>query len=70
MSLNIHEDDLRMAGEKIGFERGIRKGRRDGIAAGSYQKARETAKLMQRESCSIDFIQRMTGLSEAEIKKL
>ena len=74
MSLNIHEDDLRreslQLGEKIGFERGIRKGRRDGIAAGSYQKARETAKLMQRESCSVDFIQRMTGLSEAEIKKL
>jgi len=78
MSLNIWEDDLRMAGEKIGFERGIRKGRRDGllqgrrdgIAVGSYQAKRETAKLMQRESCSVDFIQRMTGLSEAEIKKL
>ena len=82
MSLNIHEDDLRreglQLGEKIGFERGIRKGRRDGIlqgrrdgiAAGAYQKARETAKLMQRESCSVDFIQRMTGLSEAEIEKL
>ena len=70
MSLNIREDDLRreglQLGEKIGFERG----RRDGVAAGSYQKARETAKLMQRESCSVDFIQRMTGLSEAEIKKL
>ena len=82
MSLNIHEDDLRMAGEKIGFERGvatgIRKGRRDGllqgrrdgIVVGAHQKARETAKLMQRESCSVDFIQRMTGLSEAEIEKL
>ena len=74
MSLNIREDDLRMAGEKIGFERGvatgIRKGRRDGIATGAYQKARETAKLMQRESCSVDFIQRMTGLSEAEIENL
>ena len=74
MSLNIREDDLRMAGEKIGFERGvatgIRKGRRDGIAAGSYQAKRETAKLMQRESCSVDFIQRMTGLSKAEIENL
>ena len=82
MSLNIREDDLRMAGEKIGFERGvatgIRKGRRDGllqgrrdgIVVGAHQKARETAKLMQRESCSVDFIQRMTGLSEAEIEKL
>ena len=66
MSLNIWKDDLRMAGEKIGFERGIR----DGIAAGLYQAKLETAKLMQRESCSVDFIQRMTGLSEAEIKKL
>ena len=70
MSLNIREDDLRreglQLGEKIGFERG----RRDGIATGAYQKARETAKLMQRESCSVDFIQRMTGLSEAEIEKL
>ena len=70
MSLNIHEDDLRreslQLGEKIGFERG----RRDGIAAGSYQAKRETAKLMQSESCSVDFIQRMTGLSEAEIENL
>ena len=66
MSLNIREDDLRMAGEKIGFERGLR----DGVAAGLYQAKLETAKLMQRESCSVDFIQRMTGLSEAEIKKL
>ena len=78
MSLNIWKDDLlregSQLGEKIGFERGvaagIRKGRRDGVAAGAYQKAQETAKLMQRESCSVDFIQRMTGLSEAEIEKL
>ena len=82
MSLNIREDDLRregsQLGEKIGFERGIRKGRkdgllqgrRDGIAAGAHQAKLETAKLMQRESCSVDFIQRMTGLSKAEIEKL
>ncbi|ERF60563.1 hypothetical protein HMPREF1325_0979, partial [Treponema socranskii subsp. socranskii VPI DR56BR1116 = ATCC 35536] len=78
MSLNIWKDDLlregSQLGEKIGFERGVaagvRRGRRDGIAAGAHQKARETAKLMQRESCSVDFIQRMTGLSEAEIEKL
>ncbi|MFC2386812.1 hypothetical protein [Treponema socranskii] len=66
MSLNIREDDLRMAGEKIGFERG----KRDGIAAGSYQAKRETAKLMQRESCSVDFIRRMTGLTKEEVEKL
>jgi len=74
MSLNIHEDDLRMAGEKIGFERGvvagIRKGRRDGIAAGSYQAKRETAKLMAERKYPLSEIRLMTGLSEAEIKKL
>ncbi|MGI5055656.1 Rpn family recombination-promoting nuclease/putative transposase [Treponema socranskii] len=74
MSLNIREDDLRMAGEKIGFERGvaagIRRGRRDGIAAGSYQKARETAKLMAERKYPLSEIHLMTGLSEAEIEKL
>ena len=74
MSLNIREDDLRMAGEKIGFERGvaagIRRGRRDGIAAGSYQKARETAKILSGMQMSLEAIAKATGLSEAEIKKL
>ena len=70
MSLNIWKDDLLREGSQLGEKIGFERGRRDGVAAGSYQKARETAKLMQRESCSVDFIQRMTGLSEAEIKKL
>ena len=70
MSLNIREDDLRREGSQLGEKIGFERGRRDGIAAGAYQKAQETAKLMQRESCSVDFIQRMTGLSEAEIEKL
>ena len=67
-----------MAGEKIGFERGMRKGRRDGIAegrrdgiaAGAYQAKRETAKLMAEHQYPPSEIRRMTGLSEAEIKKL
>ena len=70
MSLDIREDDLRMAGEKIGFERGIRKGRRDGIAAGSYQAKRETAKLMAERKYPLPEIRLMTGLSEAEIENL
>ena len=82
MSLNIREDDLRregsQLGEKIGFERGMRKGRRDGIAegrrdgiaAGAYQARRETAKLMAEHQYPLSEIRRMTGLSEAEIKKL
>ena len=74
MSLNIWKDDLlregSQAGEKIGFERGIRKGRRDGIAAGAYQARRETAKLMTEHQYPLSEICRMTGLSESEIKKL
>ena len=70
MSLNIREDDLRMAGEKIGFERGIRKGRRDGIAAGAYQKARETAKILSGMQLSLEAIAKATGLSKAEIENL
>ena len=74
MSLNIREDDLRMAGEKIGFERGvaagIRRGRRDGIAAGAYQKARETAKNLLTLKLSIENIAEATGLTKEEVKKL
>ncbi|WP_431726778.1 Rpn family recombination-promoting nuclease/putative transposase [Treponema socranskii] len=70
MSLNIREDDLRMAGEKIGFERGIRRGRRDGIAAGAYQAKRETAKILSDMQLGIEVIAKATGLSEAEIEKL
>ena len=70
MSLNIWKDDLLREGSQLGEKIGFERGRRDGIAVGAYQKARETAKLMQRESCSVDFIQRMTGLSEAEIENL
>ncbi|MBC6719541.1 Rpn family recombination-promoting nuclease/putative transposase [Treponema sp. Marseille-Q4130] len=82
MSLNIREDDLRMAGEKIGFERGVAagvrkgrrdgllEGRRDGIAAGAYQAKRETAKILSGMQLSIEVIAKATGLSEAEIEKL
>ena len=74
MSLNIRKDDLRMAGEKIGFDRGVaagmRKGREDGIAAGAYQKAKETAKILSDMQLSLEAIAKATGLSEAEIKKL
>ena len=62
MSLNIREDDLRMAGEKLGFERGI--------AAGAYQARRETAKILSGMQLSLEAIAKATGLSEAEIKKL
>ena len=82
MSLNIWKDDLlregSQLGEKIGFERGIRKGRkdgllqgrRDGIAAGAYQAKRETAKILSSMQMSLEAIAKATGLSEAEIENL
>ena len=41
-----------------------------GISEGSHQKALETAKLMKQANCKLDFIMRITGLSEAEVEKL
>ena len=74
MSLNIHRDDLLMAGEKIGFERGViagmSKGRRQGIADGSHQAKLETAQTMKSMRYPIADIHKITGLSIAEINKL
>ena len=82
MSLNIWKDDLlregSQLGEKIGFERGIRKGRRDGllqgrrdgISVGAYQAKRETAKILSSMQMSLEAIAKATGLSEAEIENL
>ena len=58
-----------------GFEMDAREeGRSEGIAQGfsegSRQKALETAKLMKQANCKLDFIMRMTGLSEMEVEKL
>ena len=76
MSLNIHRDDLLMAGEKIGFERGVvagmSKGRRQGIqqgfADGSHRKALEDAGNLKRLGVSIDIITQATGLSQEEVE--
>ena len=78
MSLNIHRDDLLMAGEKIGFERGVvagmSKGRRQGIeqgfADGSYQTKLETAKNLLDLGLSVENIAQATGLSREEVENL
>ena len=44
--------------------------REEALQEGSYQKALETARLMKQSHCKLDFIMRMTGLSEAEVEKL
>ena len=74
MSLNIHEDDLRregsQIGERIGFEKGILQGKRDGIAEGAYQTKLETARILKQLGDSAQKIMQATGLSIAEINKL
>ena len=70
MSLNIWKDDLLREGSQLGEKIGFERGRRDGIAVGAYQKARETAKLMAERKYPLSEIRLMTGLSEAEIEKL
>ena len=49
---------------------GYQNGLKQGFADGSYQKAIETANLMKKANCEIDFIIQMTGLSKKEIEKL
>ena len=48
----------------------ISEGYRQGIDKGAHQKALETANLMKKANCEVDFIIQMTGLSKEEIEKL
>ena len=51
---------------EIALQEGIAQGKQEG----SYRKALETAKLMKQANCKLDFIIKMTGLTEAEIERL
>ena len=66
MSLNIHKDDLLMAGEKIGFEKGVV----DGINKGARQKALQDAGNLKRLGVAIDIIVQAIGLSKQEVEDI
>ena len=51
-------------------EEALQEGETKGFSEGSHQKALETAKLMKQANCKLDFIMRMTGLSDMEVAKL
>ena len=72
--MNIHKDDLlrqgSLIGEKIGFERGILQGKRDGIAEGAYKNKLETARILKQLGDPAQKIAQATGLSIAEINNL
>ena len=42
----------------------------EGEARGSRQKALETARLMKQANCEIPFIEKMTGLTQAEVEAI
>ncbi|EMB31243.1 hypothetical protein HMPREF9725_01292 [Treponema denticola H1-T] len=49
---------------------GYRQGLERGLDKGAYQNKLETANLMKKANCEIDFIMQMTGLTKEEIEKL
>ena len=49
---------------------GYRQGLERGLDKGVYQNKLETANLMKKANCEIDFIMQMTGLIKEEIEKL
>ena len=51
-------------------EESLRIGIQQGFADGSYKKALETARLMKQANCEIPFIEKMTGLSKAEVEAI
>ena len=53
-----------------GIERGKSLGLAEGKVRGSHQKALETARLMKQANCEIPFIEKMTGLSKAEVEAI
>ena len=70
MLLKSFEMDARRAGIQEGIVQGRSEGIQAGISQGSYQKARETAKLMITHHYPVSEISLMTGLPQEEIEKL
>ena len=55
---------------KIAFAKGISQGLSQGLSQGSRHKALETARLRKQANCEIPFIEKMTGLSKAEVEAI
>ena len=67
----LYENRMKYEHDKASWEHfGYTKGVEAGITQGAHQTKLETAALMKKENCDVDFIGRMTGLSEAEIAQL
>ncbi len=58
----------RVEGLEQGMEKGILKGRQEGLRTGREEGIRETARSMFSEGLSTDAVQRITGLSDEEMR--
>ena len=63
----LYENRMKYEHDKASWEHF---GYSQGLEKGAYQKSVETAALMKKENCDVDFIGRMTGLSKEEIRNL
>ena len=70
MLIKSFEMDAKRAGLQQGIQQGIQQGKSLGIAEGTHQAKRETAKLMKQHNYPIADICLITGLTEQEIAKL
>lgn len=67
----LYENRMKYEHDKASWEHfGYTKGMEAGLTEGAHQNKLETATLMKKEKCEVDFIGRMTGLSEEEIRAL
>ena len=57
-------------GYKSGQSKGIEIGKEQGIEIGSTKKQEEIARNLKQENVDIQFIARVTGLTEEEIEKI
>ena len=57
-------------GIEIGKEQGMEIGKERGIEIGSTKKQEEIARNLKKENVDIQFIARVTGLTEEEIEKI
>ena len=67
----LYENRMKYEHDKASWEHfGYTKGMEAGLTEGAHQNKLETAALMKKEKCDVDFIGRMTGLSKEEIRAL
>jgi DNA repair protein RadC len=62
--------EFQQIGEVLGEKKGLEKGIKKGLKEGEKKKAVEMAKMMKKESESVEKISKYTGLPQEEIEKL